>query len=251
MPTFTITTAKVVSSQQSQSQDATSSNEPKKSRYIADLLKASKKRERERDAIFERKVAKEQAEEEQMEEYAGKEKFVTKAYRRKLEEREQWQAEQEEMERQESAQDVRKRTGGMAMASFYGNMTRNVAMGGTTEENKGETNEPTESGPGSDPPKKHSTDDDDDDWDPRSSRGMGFGSDFVLSAGANEDTKAAEEETSSTRPSLEGTGASTRKDADTENAAPPMSMRERRKEKVAQARRRYLQRKGLAAPSTQ
>ena len=64
----------------------------KKSRYIGDLLKAAKKRERERDAIYERKVAKEQAEEDAQAEYAGKEKFITKAYKRKLEERKKWEA---------------------------------------------------------------------------------------------------------------------------------------------------------------
>ena len=42
------------------------------------MLKNSKKRGIEREAIYERKIAKEQAEEDALEEYQGKEKFITK-----------------------------------------------------------------------------------------------------------------------------------------------------------------------------
>lgn len=52
--------------------------EGRKSRYIQSLLKQSKKREVEREAILERKIAREQAEEDAQMEYQGKEKFVTK-----------------------------------------------------------------------------------------------------------------------------------------------------------------------------
>jgi coiled-coil domain-containing protein 55 len=52
--------------------------EERKSRYIQDLLKQSKKREIEREAILERKIAREQAEEDAQAEYQGKEKFITK-----------------------------------------------------------------------------------------------------------------------------------------------------------------------------
>ena len=81
----------------------------KKSRYIGELLKAAKQRERERDVIHERKVAKEQAQEEA--EYMGKDKFVTKAYKQKLAERELWAQEEEARRLEEEEEDVTKRTG--------------------------------------------------------------------------------------------------------------------------------------------
>lgn len=119
-------------------------DEDKKSRYIGDLLKAAKKRNQEREAVIERKVAREQAEEDAKEEYRGKEKFVTKAYKRKLEERKRLEEEDAEREREEEANDVTKKTGGAAFASFYGNFNKNVAMGGTESKvgkDKDETNE--------------------------------------------------------------------------------------------------------------
>lgn len=62
----------------------------KKSRYIGSLLNHAKERKYEREIILERKIAREQAEEEKNEEFSGKDKFVTKSYKRKLEEREAW-----------------------------------------------------------------------------------------------------------------------------------------------------------------
>lgn len=53
-------------------------DKPKESRYIHDLLKQSEKRNVEREAIYERKVAREQEEEDAQADYRGKEKFVTK-----------------------------------------------------------------------------------------------------------------------------------------------------------------------------
>ena len=50
----------------------------RKSRYIQDLMKQAEKRNIERDAIYERKVAREQEEEDAQADYRGKEKFVTK-----------------------------------------------------------------------------------------------------------------------------------------------------------------------------
>eukprot|EP00521_Asterionellopsis_glacialis_P009818 CAMPEP_0195289488 /NCGR_PEP_ID=MMETSP0707-20130614/5745_1 /TAXON_ID=33640 /ORGANISM="Asterionellopsis glacialis, Strain CCMP134" /LENGTH=395 /DNA_ID=CAMNT_0040349501 /DNA_START=9 /DNA_END=1196 /DNA_ORIENTATION=+ len=112
-----------------------SSNEqpprPKNSRYVGDLLKAAERRKRERDVIFERKLAKEQAEEDAQEDYQGKEKFITKSYKRKLAERELWAKEEEQARLREEQEDVLKKKDGAAFASFYGNLaSRNVAMGG-------------------------------------------------------------------------------------------------------------------------
>ena len=52
--------------------------EERKSKYIQGMLQNSKKRGIEREAIYERKIAKEQAEEDALEEFQGKEKFITK-----------------------------------------------------------------------------------------------------------------------------------------------------------------------------
>eukprot|EP00550_Attheya_septentrionalis_P002509 CAMPEP_0198283702 /NCGR_PEP_ID=MMETSP1449-20131203/3278_1 /TAXON_ID=420275 /ORGANISM="Attheya septentrionalis, Strain CCMP2084" /LENGTH=321 /DNA_ID=CAMNT_0043980447 /DNA_START=118 /DNA_END=1083 /DNA_ORIENTATION=+ len=107
--------------------------EPKKSRYITSLLKTAQHREREMDVVRERVIAKEQGEEDAREEYKGKEKFITKAYKRKLAEREEWAHEDAKRQLQEEEQDVTKQTSGQAItAGFYGNLHKNVAMGGTT-----------------------------------------------------------------------------------------------------------------------
>jgi len=110
--------------------------QPRKSRYISYLLETSKKRQLEREAVMERKIAKEQAIEDSQEDFVGKDKFITKAYRRKLEERQQWQTEQSMKEQEEEANDVTKQTNkGTAMAKFYGNFSNNIAVGGGSRNN--------------------------------------------------------------------------------------------------------------------
>lgn len=105
-----------------------SQTEKGSSRYIAKLLGTAKNRNREREIIYERKLAREQQVENSKEEYVGKEKFVTKSYKRKLEERELWLKEEEERNKLEELNDVTKQKG---LDSFYGNMmNRNVSMGG-------------------------------------------------------------------------------------------------------------------------
>jgi len=102
--------------------------EKKESRYVSDLLLHAKNRQQEREIIGERKIAREQAEDEK--EYIGKEKFVTKAYKRKLVERESWLMGEKERSKREEAEDGRKNKDGSAvMTSFYGNLARNIAMG--------------------------------------------------------------------------------------------------------------------------
>eukprot|EP00555_Chaetoceros_dichaeta_P005307 CAMPEP_0198269798 /NCGR_PEP_ID=MMETSP1447-20131203/42597_1 /TAXON_ID=420782 /ORGANISM="Chaetoceros dichaeta, Strain CCMP1751" /LENGTH=239 /DNA_ID=CAMNT_0043961525 /DNA_START=209 /DNA_END=928 /DNA_ORIENTATION=+ len=102
--------------------------EKKESRYVSDLLLHAKNRQQEREIIGERKIAREQAEDEK--EYIGKEKFVTKAYKRKLAERESWLMGEKERSKREEAEEVKKNKDGSAvMTSFYGNLARNIAMG--------------------------------------------------------------------------------------------------------------------------
>ena len=105
--------------------------EGKKSRYIGKLLKTAKIRNIENEMAYERMKAREQKAEDEVngEDYRGKEKFLTKAYKKKLEERNAYKKEQDELEAKEQANDVTKR-GISGMAGFYGNlMKKNVAMG--------------------------------------------------------------------------------------------------------------------------
>ena len=68
-------------------------------RYIKQLLKKAKEREFEMDIVYERQVAKEQAQDKHL--YGDKEQFVTSAYKKKLKEREQWLAEEKQREVEE------------------------------------------------------------------------------------------------------------------------------------------------------
>lgn len=89
-------------------------NGDRSSRYITSLLES--KRVRERDALRaeEKKLARER--EEEGDEYADKEKFVTSAYKAAQEERRRAEAEEAERERQE--EEERKKNGG-GMKGFY------------------------------------------------------------------------------------------------------------------------------------
>jgi len=98
-----------------------------KSRYIGKLLEKAQARKREHDILHERKVAREQAAEvEADEELAGKERFVTKSYKRKLAEREVWLKEELRRDEEEATADRARREGrgGEGMASFLGSVVR-------------------------------------------------------------------------------------------------------------------------------
>ena len=186
----------------------------RKSRYIADLLQAAEKRKQERDVVHERKVAREQtAEEEADADLAGKEKFVTAAYKRKLEERQLWLQKDQDTQREEELSDVTKKTGGAAMASFYGNWNRNVAVGGGIE-----SSAPAEA----------------------ASSGLGF-----LDGFEQGDGDAIGNNGSADADKLEkgATGqAAPKAHLDEVETPPSISMREARQAKLAQARMRYFQR---------
>lgn len=192
--------------------------EEKKARYIGDLLKAAKHRERERDVIHERKVAKEQAQEEA--EYQGKDKFVTKAYKQKLAERELWAQEEEAKRQQEEKDDVTKKKVDGAFSSFYGNLNRNVAMGGAGDESKKEGEIDEDVGPSSDEAKPAS--------------GLGFLDGFERSAPHNEASPPVD---------------TSKSDEAVVEAPSPVSMRKAREEKLAKARLRYFQRHGISEES--
>jgi len=203
----------------------------KKSKYIGDLLKAAKVRERERDAIFERKNALEQAEENAKEDYKGKEKFVTNSYKRKLKERKQWEVEQEQKEREEADNDVTKKSAGAAFAGFYGNLNRSAMM--EQKKKNDEVSSKSDAGQNEEDDKEKNNDikpPDDDDFDPR----QGFLGGFERSSlAAANDTK------------IDGNGSELVEDvyADKVDPLPKPSDRELREKKVAEARGRYLKRK--------
>lgn len=195
----------------------------KKSRYISNLLKTAQERKLDRDIAYERKVAKEQQQEEDDNvELRGKERFVTASYKRKLEERKLWQEEQDERHKQE--EDVTTKEGGMA--NFYGNLNQNVAMGGTREEDDTAAAK-----------KKARTESPDD----KMSNGMKFLEGAEQNGGARTEP---EEKT----PSDPTRGTISQKQ--TRSVDPETQRKERRRareEKVAQAKIRYMQRHGIEA----
>lgn len=195
-----------------------SQGKPNESRYIGDLLKAAEERKLGREMVYERKIAREQAEEEALEDYSGKERFVTAGYKRKLQERDLWRAEETRQRQEEEANDVTKKQGGVAMASFYGNLNRNVAFGGTGPSN---TKSQVEAN------MKHSEKD--------------RKREDVLSGGLS--NKESKTEKSVEGGSLVIQNKSTNKNqGDDEEKPLPEQIRTRREQKVQQARLRYFER---------
>lgn len=96
--------------------------EPK---YIGKLLQKAKERSREQDIVYERQLAKEREKEDHL--YGDKEKFVTGAYKRKLQEQAKWLEEERRRELEEQKHEV---TNKSDMSDFYRNLLKsNVAFG--------------------------------------------------------------------------------------------------------------------------
>lgn len=74
------------------------------SRYIEQLMKQADRRNKEHEIVYERKLAKEREKDEHL--FSGKEKFITGAYKRKLEEQKKWLAEERLRELREEKDDV-------------------------------------------------------------------------------------------------------------------------------------------------
>ena len=89
----------------------------RKSKYIASLLHTAEERKREQDVLYEKRLTKEREAEDYL--YGEKEKFVTSAYRKKLEEEKLWKAEQEKKKEEEERNAVEKRG---HMGDFYRNL---------------------------------------------------------------------------------------------------------------------------------
>ncbi|CAN4120177.1 unnamed protein product [Withania somnifera] len=77
--------------------------EERKPKYIQMLIDKAKQREREHEVIYERKIAKERSKDDHL--YADKDKFVTAAYKRKLQEQAKWLEEERLRELREERDD--------------------------------------------------------------------------------------------------------------------------------------------------
>lgn len=105
--------------------------EEKKPKYIQMLMDKAKQREREHEVIYERKIAKERSKDDHL--FADKDKFVTAAYKRKLQEQAKWLEEERLRELREERDDVTKKTD---ISDFYFSLTKNVAFGGESKSKK-------------------------------------------------------------------------------------------------------------------
>ena len=91
----------------------------KKPRYIQNMIKNAERQKRENERRIERQVQKDR--EAEGEQFADKEKFVTSAYRKKMEENAKLDEEEERMDRIEKALDVK---GQKDMSGFYRHLYR-------------------------------------------------------------------------------------------------------------------------------
>lgn len=91
----------------------------RKPKYISNLLKQAEVRNQEEERRKERKVQKER--EEEGDEFADKEKFVTSAYRKKMEEMQKLDEEEKKKEAMEEMLDVTKQKD---MSGFYRHLFR-------------------------------------------------------------------------------------------------------------------------------
>ncbi|XP_038877232.1 nuclear speckle splicing regulatory protein 1-like [Benincasa hispida] len=98
--------------------------EERKPKYIQNLMKKAQEREREQEIIYERKLAKERSKDDHL--YAGKDKFVTSAYKKKLAEQAKWMEEERLRQLREEKEDVTKKSD---ITDFYFNLQKNIAYG--------------------------------------------------------------------------------------------------------------------------
>ncbi|KAL1216072.1 hypothetical protein V5N11_012810 [Cardamine amara subsp. amara] len=98
--------------------------EERKPRYSQLLRKQADRRKKEREIVYERKLAKERAKDQHL--FPDQVEVVTGPYKRKLEEREQWLSEERWRELEEEKDDVTKKTD---LSDFYFNIGKNVTLG--------------------------------------------------------------------------------------------------------------------------
>ncbi|WVZ85742.1 hypothetical protein U9M48_032631 [Paspalum notatum var. saurae] len=102
----------------------------RESKYIAQLKEKADQRKREQDIIYERKLQKERSKEDHL--FGDKDKFVTSAYRKKLEEQQKWLEEERIRQLREEKEDVTKKKD---LSDFYFGLGKNVAFGAHTHGN--------------------------------------------------------------------------------------------------------------------
>ena len=73
-------------------------------RYIQLLKEKTKEPKKYREVVYERKIAKERSKDDHL--FADKDKFVTSAYKKKLEEQRKWMEEERLREQREAKEDV-------------------------------------------------------------------------------------------------------------------------------------------------
>lgn len=105
--------------------------EQRQPKYIQVLMEKAKRREREHEIVYERKLAKERTKEDHL--YADKDKFVTSAYKRKLAQQARWMEEERLRELREERDDVTKKSD---ITDFYFNLSKNVAYGASEKSKK-------------------------------------------------------------------------------------------------------------------
>lgn len=107
--------------------ESDSDRQQRQSKYISGLLKTAEVRKRENEILFERKLLKDRAAED--DEFGDKPKYVTGAYKEKLKEQQRWLEEQKVIEAREAAEAVGAK-GDRAFSSFYSNLLERKAGGG-------------------------------------------------------------------------------------------------------------------------
>ncbi|XP_047065888.1 nuclear speckle splicing regulatory protein 1-like [Lolium rigidum] len=101
----------------------------RQSKYIEALKEKAEQRKREQDIVYERKLQKERSKEDHL--FSDKDKFVTSAYRKKLEEEKKWQEEERRRQLQEERDDVTKKKD---LSDFYFGLAKNVAFGASSHD---------------------------------------------------------------------------------------------------------------------
>ena len=107
--------------------ESDSDRQQRQSKYISGLLKTAEVRKRENEILFERKLLKDRAAED--DEFGDKPKYVTGAYKEKLKEQQRWLEEQKVIEAREAAEAVGAK-GDRAFSSFYSNLLERKAGAG-------------------------------------------------------------------------------------------------------------------------
>jgi coiled-coil domain-containing protein 55 len=102
-----------------------SSNKPKESKYIDQLMEKAREREKQRDLVWEKKLQREVEAEKHI--YGETEEFITSAYKKKLEENRKFEEERKKKEEEAARREV---SGKKDLSAFYTNLlTTNVAFG--------------------------------------------------------------------------------------------------------------------------